>query len=152
MVDINRRGITKVELVSVLIIIAVFIAVMIPLGYNFVEGQRRAQDRIKASNAQDTARQEYMLSHMGADPIIYSFSGKTEVLLVIAHAPVEGVTDGDYSGLTPPRKDYFNDGGNRSSTTLMPEARSDKIGDTPLYVVIGDSGEILYNSWYEALK
>lgn len=148
----KKRGITKVELVSVIIIIAVFIAVMIPLGYNFLEGQRRSQDRIKASNAQDTARQEYMLSHMGGDPIIYSFSGKTEVLLIIAHAPVEGVADGDYSGLTPPRKDGFNDGGNRSSTTLTPSAKSDKIGDTPLYIVVGNNGEILYNSWLEALK
>ena len=145
----KNRGITKVELVSVIIIIAVFIAVMIPLGYNFLEGQRRAQDRIKASNAQDTARQEYMLSHRGGDPIVYSFSGKSEVLLIIAHAYAESE---DYSDLTPPRKDGFNDGGSRSSTTITPKAKSDKIGDTPLYVVIGDNGEILYNSWYEALK
>ena len=145
----NKKGITKVELVSVIIIVAIFIAILIPLGYNFLEGQRRAQDRIKASNAQDTARQEYMLSHMGDEPIVYSFSGKSEVLLIIAHAYAEGE---DYSKLAPPRTDGFNDGGNRASTLQTPEAKSDKIGDTPLYVVVGGSGEILYNSWTEALK
>ena len=146
---VNKRGITKVELACVIIIIAVIIAVLIPIGYNFFEGQRQAQDRIKANNAQDTARQEYMLSHMGDAPIVYSFSGKTEVLLVIAHAYAEGE---DYSSLTPPRIDGFDDGGNRASTLQTPTAKSNKIGDTPLYIVVGGAGEILYNSWTEALK
>ena len=147
----NKKGITKIELTCVIIMIAVFIAIMIPLGYNFVEGQRRSKDRIKAGNAQDTARQEFMLTHFTDDPIIYSFSGKSEVLLITAHAYV-GEDVEDYSNLTPPKKDGFNDGGSRSSTTLTPTASSDKVGDTPLYIIVGNEGEILYNSWMAALS
>ena len=144
----NKKGFTRFELVSAIIIIAIIIAILIPVILNFFETQRRSQDRQKAVRAEDLARQEYMLSHFDGEPIVYTFSGRSEVLMIVAHSPVD--PKADFSTLELPKKDFFNDGGNKAFGELA-KAESRALGETELYVVVGENGRILFDSWLDIL-
>ena len=144
-----KKGFTRFELAAGIIIIAIIIAILVPVVLNFFETQRRSQDRQKAVRAEDLARQEFMLEHYGGGPIVYTFSGRSEVLMIVAHSPVEEDVK-DYSETDIPKKDAFNDGGNKAFGEL---ARGDSraVGDRDLFVIIGGEGDVLYNSWLDIL-
>lgn len=144
-----KKGFTRFELAAGIIIIAIIIAILVPVVLNFFETQRRSQDRQKAVRAEDLARQEFMLEHYGGGPIVYTFSGRSEVLMIVAHSPVEEDVK-DYSETEIPKKDAFNDGGNKAFGELA-KADSRAVGETELYVVVTGDGEVLYNSWLEIL-
>ncbi len=145
----GRRGYTRFELISVIIIVLIVIAIFIPVVLNFFETQRRSQDRQKAVRAEDLARQEYMLSHYDGEPVVYTFSGRSEVLMIVSHAALDPETK-DFSEIELPKKDAFNDGGNKAFGELA-KADSRAVGETELYVVVTGDGEVLYNSWLEIL-
>lgn len=145
----NTRGYTRVELVSVIIIIIIVAAIFIPVVLNFIETQNRSKDRQKAVRAEDLARQEYMLAHFDGQPIVYTFSGRSEVMMIVAHMPVESKSS-DYRAIELPKKDYFNDGGNKAFGALA-EAKSRAVGETELYIVVGENGRILFDSWLDIL-
>ena len=144
-----KKGFTRFELAAGIIIIAIIIAILVPVVLNFFETQRRSQDRQKAVRAEDLARQEFMLEHYGGGPIVYTLSGRSEVLMIVAHSPV-GEDVKDYSETDIPKKDAFNDGGNKAFGELA-KADSRAVGETELYVVVTGDGEVLYNSWLEIL-
>ena len=147
----NKRGFTRIELVSAVIIVLVLIAISCPVIFNFVETQNRSKDRQKAVRAQDLARQEFMLSHYDGEPIVYTFSGRSEVMAIVSHEYVSA--EADFGALVLPKKDGFNDGGSTAYTTLndLAKAKSRKVGERELYVVVAEDGRILYNSWLEIL-
>lgn len=139
----DKKGYTKYELVSVIIIIAVIIAILIPVWLTFLEGQRRNLDGLAAERAEDTAQMEFMLSHYDSgDAIVYMFTGDTEVLHVYRHW---SLGDTAYSDITPPRTDGFSDGGAVSGKPKR--AKSKKVGGKELFVVVRGDGEVVYNSW-----
>lgn len=145
---LNKKGFTKFELTAVIIIICIIIAILIPVWLHFQETERQAMDRLEAINAESTAQMEYLMSHYPAGgEVMYMFTGNSEVLQILRHAPY---TAKSYDEIEFPRLDAYNDGGDEGHG-LSAGGRSNKVGDTPLYVVIGDGGEILYNSWKEKL-
>lgn len=145
---LNKKGYTKFELVAVIIMICIVIAILIPVWLHFQETERQAMDRYEAINAESTAQVEYMLGHFSSEtPVMYMFTGNSEVLQILRHAPCETA---DYKNITFPRTDKYNDGGAEGSG-LPAGGRSKKVGDEPLIVVIGNGGDILYNSWKEKL-
>lgn len=145
---LNKKGYTKFELVAVIIMICIVIAILIPVWLHFAETERQAMDRLEATNAESAARIEYMLSHYPTEgSVMYMFTGNSEVLQILRHAPCETT---DYENISFPRTDKYNDGG-ADGSGLAAGGRSNKVGDTPLIVVIGTNGEILYNSWKEQL-
>lgn len=144
-----KKGFTRFELAAGIIIAAIIIAILIPVVLNFFETQRRSQDRQKAVRAEDLARQEFMLEHYGGGPIIYTFSGRSEVLMIVAHSPV-GEDVKDYSETEIPKKDAFNDGGNKAFGELA-HGDSRAVGGRNLFVIIGGEGDVLYNSWLDIL-
>lgn len=145
---LNKKGYTKFELVAVLIMIAIVIAILIPVWLHFQENERQAMDRLEANTAETMAHTEYLLGHYPSDgAVMYMFTGNTELLQILRHAPY---TAESYADITFPRVDQYNDGGANGSG-LPAGGRSKKIGDTPLIVVIDKGGEIVYNSWKEEL-
>ena len=144
----DERGYTKFEFTAVIIMVAVVVLIALPLWLNFQEQERRAMDRLEAVNAESAARTEYMMSHWpGNEKVMYLFTGENEVCRILRHAPCES---SDYASLTPPARDLYNDGGDEGSGQAA-KARSRKLGDTPLIVVVSGEGEISYNSWKEVL-
>lgn len=143
--NLNNKGLTRFEHISIIIILAVLISLLIPASLSFVESQRRSTDYQKALKAQESARSEYMLSHFGKETgsVVYSFSGNTEVLSIVAHEPLG---DRAPENLDPPRFDKYADGGANSGGALA-TGESKTVGDTPLYIVVGEDGQIVYNSW-----
>lgn len=145
---LNKKGYTKFELIAVIIMIAIVIAILIPVWLHFQETERQAMDRLEATNAETMAHTEYMLGHYtSGEPAMYMFTGNSEVCQILRHAPY---TANNYADITFPRADQYNDGGAQGSG-LPAGGRSKKIGDTPLIVVINQNGEIVYNSWKEKL-
>ena len=145
---LNKKGYTKFELVAVIIMICIVIAILIPVWLHFQETERQAMDRLEAINAETMARTEYMLGHYtSGEPVMYMFTGNSEVCQILRHAPYTAKSYGD---ITFSRVDQYNDGGAQGSG-LPASGRSRKIGDTELIVVIDHNGEIVYNSWKEKL-
>ena len=144
----GKKGFTKFELTAVLIMIAVAVAVAIPVVSHFVETQCQSMDRQRADHAEDVAYTEYALSHMYHDgAVMYMFSGDTELLEVLRHAPYDGTA---FDEISFPRVDKFNDGGAKGSGLAI-KPRSKKLDGNELIIVLGDNGEVLYNSWKQKL-
>ena len=144
-----KKGFTRFELAAGIIIAAIIIAILVPVVLNFFETQRRSQDRQKAVRAEDLARQEYMLEHYGGGPIVYTFSGRSEVLMIVSHAALDPETK-DFSAIELPKKDAFNDGGNKAFGELA-HGDSRAVGDRDLFVIVGGEGDVLFNSWLDIL-
>ena len=68
--------------------------------------------------------------------------------MIVAHSPVD--PKADFSTIEIPKKDFFNDGGNKAFGELA-KADSRSVGEAELYVVVADDGQVLYNSWLEIL-
>lgn len=149
-----KKGYTRYELVSVIIIIAVVIAIAVPIVLNSVENDRRGLDGLAAERAESAALIEFMQNHStGGEAIVYMFSGDTEVINVYRHWAYEGEdysnstnVDIDYSAITPPRHDGYNDTPTIGGGTPK-RGKSKKIGDRELYIIVSPSGEVIYNSW-----
>lgn len=140
----DKRGFTKYELVGVIIIVGVIIAVFIPVWLSFVENDRRNVDGLAAERAEDVAQIEYMQHHSTSGlTVVYMFTGDSEVIRVYRHWAFEG----EFKDITPPREDGFSDGGAVSGTPKR--GKSKKVGETPLYIAVAGSGEVVYNSWRE---
>ncbi len=140
----NKKGFTKFELCAVLIMIAITVAIAIPVALHFVEEERKAMDRLEAINAETQAQTEYMLGHWErGETVMYMFTGNTEVCEILRHAPY---TAKSFDEIDFPIADKYSDGGAQGSG-LEARARSRKIGERPLIVVVGPGGDILYNSW-----
>ena len=143
-----KKGFTRFELTAVLIMIAIVILISIPVALHFVETQRRSMDRQRADRAEEVAYSEYALGHMFKDgAVMYMFTGDTEVLSILRHAPYEAKS---YSEIVFPRTDKYDDGGAKASGLAI-EPRSKKLEGEPLYIVLGPNGEVLYDSWKEKL-
>ncbi len=141
-----KKGFTRYELVSVIIIIAVIVALLIPLILSFVEKDRRNLDGYAAERAEDAALIEFLQNHStSAEAVVYMFSGDSEVINIYRHWAFEG---GDYSAITPPRHDGYFDTPTIGGGTPK-RGKSRKIGDRELYVVVSQEGEVVYNSWRE---
>ncbi len=139
-----KKGYTRYELVSVIIIVAVVIAIAVPLVLNFVENDRRGLDGLAAERAESAALIEFMQNHStGGEAIVYMFSGDTEVINVYRHWAYEGES---YSAITPPRHDGYNDTPTIGGGTPK-RGKSKRIGDRALYVVVSPEGDVIYNSW-----
>ena len=144
----GKKGFTRFELTAVLIMIAIVIAISIPVALNFVETQRRSMDRQRADRAEEVAYTEYALAHMFKDgEVMYMFTGDTEVLDILRHAPYGG---GEYSKIEFPRADKYDDGGAKAWGMAI-KARSKKLEGEDLIIVLGANGEVRYNSWKEKL-
>ena len=143
-----KKGYTRFELVAVIIIILIIIAISVPVALHFVETQRRSMDRQRALRAEEVAKVEYSLNHLFKDgAVTYMFTGDTEVLDVLRHAPYDGK---DYEAISSWRADKFDDGGAKNSGLAI-EPRSKKLEGEELIIVLSDDGEVLYNSWKEKL-
>lgn len=146
MKKLGKKGYTKYELISVIIIITVIIAVSIPVWLSFLEKERRNVDGLEAERAEDAAIIEYMLNHsQSGDTVVYMFTGDTEVLHVYRHWKLD---DSDFSSITPPRTDGYDDGSAVVGGTQN-RGKSKKVGDRPLYVAVTGNGTVVYNSWRE---
>lgn len=139
-----KKGFTRYELASVLIIIAVIIAIAVPVILNFVENDRRGLDGLAAERAESAALIEFMQNHSsGGEAVVYMFSGDSEVISVYRHWQFEGES---FEAITPPSRDGYNDTPTIGGGTAK-RGKSRKIGDRALYVVISPEGEVIYNSW-----
>lgn len=144
----SKKGFTRFELVSVIIMILIVVAISIPVALHFVETQRRSMDRQRADRAEEVAYAEYALAHMFKDgEVMYMFTGDTEVLSILRHAPYPG---GDYSAIEFPRADKYSDGAAKGSGLAI-DSRSKKLEGEELIIVLGSNGEVLYDSWKEKL-
>lgn len=141
----NKKGYTKYELVSVIIIVGVIIAIFIPVMMSFIEQDRRNVDGLAAERAEDVAKIEYMQHHStSGDTVVYMFTGDSEVLRVYRHWKHTG----DFKDITPPRTDGYSDGSAIVGGTEK-RGKSKKVGESPLYVAVSGNGEVVYNSWRE---
>lgn len=146
---LDRKGFTKFELTAVIIMIAIVIAIAIPVWLHFVETERRAMDRLESINAETEAHTEYMLSHwQSGEAVMYMFTGNNELCQILRHAPYNG--GNDFSLISMPVEDKYSDGGNNGSG-LEAKARSKKLEEISLIIVIDKNGEVVYNSWKERL-
>lgn len=142
----NKKGYTKYELVSVIIIVGVIIAIFIPVMMSFMENERRNTDGLAAERAEDVAQIEYMQHHStSGETVVYMFTGDSEVLRVYRHWRHDG---DDFSSLTTPRTDGYDDGSAIVGATEK-RGKSKRVGERPLYVAVSGSGEVVYNSWRE---
>ncbi len=139
-----KKGFTRYELVSVIIIISVILIIAVPIILNFVEDDRRGVDGLAAERAEAAALIEFMQNHSDTgETVVYMFSGDTEVINVYRHWLYMGE---EFSEITPPRHDGFNDTPTIGGGTPK-RGKSRKIGDKELIVVVSPSGEVIYNSW-----
>lgn len=159
----SKKGFTRYELASVIIIISVIIAIAIPVILNFVEKDRRGVDGLAAERAEDAALIEFLQNHStSGETVVYMFTGDSEVINIYRHWKYEEdysattnvdidysattSVDIDYSAITPPRHDgYFDTPAIGGGTPKRGKSR--KIGDRELYVIVSPSGEVIYNSW-----
>ncbi len=139
-----KKGFTRYELVSVIIIISVILIIAVPIILNFVEDDRRGVDGLAAERAEAAALIEFMQNHSNTgETVVYMFSGDTEVINVYRHWLYAGE---EFSEITPPRRDGFNDTPTIGGGTPK-RGKSKKIGDKELIVVVSPSGDVIYNSW-----
>lgn len=139
-----KKGFTRYELVSVIIIISVILIIAVPIILNFVEDDRRGVDGLAAERAESAALIEYMQNHSDTgETIVYMFTGDSEVINVYRHWSYAGE---EYSEITPPRHDGYNDTPTIGGGTPK-RGKSKKIGDKELIVVVSPSGDVIYNSW-----
>lgn len=145
----RRKGFTRIELISVIIIIMVFIAIIIPVLLHFLETENQARDRLEATKAEDLVRLEYMMTHYpDGGEIVYYLTGESEAQKVLYHFPYESETPEE---VKIPRSDYYKDGG-AAGKGEPAKGNSKRVGDRELYVIIGGDGEIIYDSWLEILN
>lgn len=138
----NKKGFTLAELLIVLAIIAILMAIAIPLFSNQLEKARISVDEANARSASSMAQAHYLITHINeSSPITYYFNITNGNLEIAGHTVPE-----------PAAQSYAEDekscGLGSAAANGNMTAESDRYADIPFSVTITE-GKIT-NSWLDS--
>ena len=133
----NKKGFTLAELLIVIAIMAILLAVAIPVFTTQLEKAREAVDKSAARSANSMAYSEYMLSHQSlTEEVTYTFAEDAQGnLQILKH---EGATAGELTTCN-------------GNGTLTAEIKGKSTKCSASLEVVIENGAIKSNTWLAAL-
>ncbi len=145
----NRKGYTKIELICAIAIVMIAAAIIVPLWLHFAETENQAMDSLEAAKGEDLARLEYMMSHYpDGGKVVYFLTGTSDAQKILRHFQY---LESEPEKIALPHRDGFYDGG-AADFGGPAVGRSKRVGKRELYVIVGENGQIVYNSWLDILR